>query len=335
MPVIITPRRLQQRAELYHQLGQLMAAGGGLLAALELLKRNPPSGLARKPLGRILKSLGEGSTFSDALLGVGAWLPAFDIALLQAGEQSGRLPQCFGLLASHYTDRARLARQVIGDLLYPLLLLHLAVFLFPFPQLFLTGKVAAYAGQTLGLLAPLYLAVGLIAYALQGRHGEAWRGTLEKMLHPIPVLGAARRALALSRLAAALEALISAGITILEAWRIAALACGSPALRRAVTAWRPALQAGQTPADLLGQGSVFPDVFTNLYRSGEISGKLDESLRSLHQYYQEEGTRKLHLFAQWAPRLFYLLIVLLVAAKIVSFWLGYFQQIDKVINGGL
>lgn len=332
MPFVISPRQLQQRAELYHQLGQLTAAGVTLLSALELLERNPPSGSDRTPLRHVLQSINDGRTFSDALYGTGRWLTSFDIALLHAGEQSGRLPQCFRLLSEHYADRARLARQVIGDLLYPVALLHLAVFLFPFPQLFLSGNLAPYLAQTLGALAPLYLVVILALYALQGRHGEAWRETLEKILHPIPLLGAARRSLALARLAAALEALISAGVTIIEAWQISALACGSPALRRAVASWPPGLGDGQTPAEALGQCRVFPEVFVNLYRTGEISGKLDDSLRSLHQYYEEEGTRKLHLLAKAGPRLFYFLIVLLVAAKIISFWLGYFQQLDNVIK---
>ena len=40
------------------------------------------------------------------------------------------------------------------------------------------------------------------------------------------------------------------------------------------------------------QHSVFPDLFANLYSSGEVSGKLDETLKRLYAHYQEEGTHK-------------------------------------------
>lgn len=332
MALIVTPRQLAQRAEFYHQLGQLTAAGVTLLAALELIERAPPHRGFRPYLNRLGAAIRDGGTFSEALLALGHWVPSFDVALLHAGERSGRLPDCFKLLAEHYADRARLARQVITDLAYPLFILHLAVFIFPFAALFTSGNLPAYLAATLGVLAPLYGLAFLLVFALQGRRGEAWRAWVETLLHPIPILGAARRSLALARLAAALEALISAGVTILEAWEIAALACGSPTVRRAVTSWLPRARSGQTPGEALAQTPVFPELFANLYRTGEVSGQLDDSLKNLHRYYQEEGTRKLHLVAQWSPRLAYLLILVAVAFKIVRFWMGYFAQINDAIN---
>src|SRR5437016_7890275 len=138
-------------------------------------------------------------------------------------------------------------RQIIGDLLYPAFLLHFAIFILPFPHLFQFGNWQLYLLQTFGVLVPLYGLVALIIYAAQGRHGEAWRSCMETMLHPVPGLGRAREYLALGRLAAALEALLSAGVNIIQAWDLAAAACGSPALRRTVARWRPLLDAGQTP----------------------------------------------------------------------------------------
>src|SRR5689334_893556 len=99
MPLILTPRRLTQRAELYQQLAALVAAGVGLISALEMLRNSPPSRSLRQPLDRLLQQLNQGATFSDsvALLGPG-WLPSFDMALLRAGENSGRLDVCFRFL---------------------------------------------------------------------------------------------------------------------------------------------------------------------------------------------------------------------------------------------
>jgi type II secretory pathway component PulF len=216
---------------------------------------------------------------------------------------------------------------VISDLAYPLFILHLAVFIFPFAQFFTSGDWLAYLRQTFGVLIPIYAVIAAVIYAAQSKHGENWRAGMESLLNPIPVLGTARRYLALSRLAAALEALISAGVTIIEAWELAATASGSPALRRAVLAWRPQVNAGRTPAETLGASPKFPQLFSNQYMTGEVSGKLDETLRRLHGYYQEEGMRKLHAVSQWVPRVVYLIIALIIACKVDSFYTGYFQQI--------
>jgi type II secretory pathway component PulF len=257
----------------------------------------------------------------------GHWLPAFDLALLQAGEHSGRLDACFRLLADYYTDRARLARQMIGDLAYPAFLLHFAIFIFPFAQFFTSGNWVVYLCQTVGVLIPLYAAVALMIFAAQSRHGEAWRAGVESLIHPIPGLGLARRYLALARLAAALEALLSAGVTIIEAWEMAASASGSPALRRIVLGWRPMVNAGQTPAEAVSASGRFPELFASQYATGEISGQLDDTLRRLHAYYQEEGSRKLHAVSQWTPRVIYLFVVLMIAYRIIHFYMGYFKQI--------
>jgi type IV pilus assembly protein PilC len=255
-------------------------------------------------------------------------LPAFDIALLQAGEQSGRLEACFRLLADYYRDRARLARQVLMDLAYPVALFHLAIFIFPFAQFFMSGNWVAYLTQTLGILVPIYLLTGLVIFAAQSRHGETWRACFESLLRPVPLLGTARHYLALSRLAAALEALLSAGVTIIEAWELAATASGSPALRRTVLGWRPLVTAGETPAEIVNSSRRFPEVFASQYSSGEVSGTLDQTLRRLHQYYQEEGSRKLHAVAQWSPRIIYFLVAIMIGWRVVAFWSGYFKQIQ-------
>jgi type IV pilus assembly protein PilC len=259
---------------------------------------------------------------------LGSWLPRFDTALLHAGEHSGRLDACFRLLAGYYTDRARLARQVLGDIAYPAILFHCAIFLFPFPSFFLSGNWIAYLARTMGVLAPLYLVAALALYAGQSRHGERWRAVMETVLGRVPVLGAARRALALGRLTAALEALLSAGVTIIEAWELAAAASGSPAMRRIVRSWRPQLEAGQTPAECVSASGRFPALFTSQYAAGEISGKLDDTLRRLHGYYEDEGSRKLHAVAQWSPRAVYLVVALMIGYKVIQFWSGYFQQIQ-------
>ena len=158
MPLIISPGQFTQRAEFYQQLGQLTGAGLGVIRALEQLHKHPPSRNYRQPIKRLLDELAGGYTFTESCIRLGQWLPAFDIALLHAGEQSGRLEACFRLLADYYRDRARLARQMIADLAYPAGLFHMAIFIFPFVEFFKTGNWLAYLFQTFGVLLPVLIA---------------------------------------------------------------------------------------------------------------------------------------------------------------------------------
>src|ERR1043166_2849389 len=154
--MLVTPRQLSRRAELYQQLSQLTAAGIGLPQAIELQQRAPACPSFREPLAVVSRELAQGATFHGALLSTGRWLPAFDAALLQAGEQSGRLPACFKLLAEHYENAAGLLQKMISSLLYPALLFHMAVFVGPLPEFFRSWNVAAYLARTLCVLLPVY-----------------------------------------------------------------------------------------------------------------------------------------------------------------------------------
>lgn len=330
MALTLTPGQLTRRAQFYYQLGQLASAGLGLINALEMQLKSPPSHSYVKPIAEMLGQLQHGATFSDALKSLGTWTPSFDIALLEAAEHSGRLDAVFKLLGDYYTDRAQMLRTMISDMMYPTFVLHFAVFLLPFPALFASGNIPAYLAKTFGVLIPIYAILFVMVFAGQSRRGATWRSNLERILRPVPILGAARQYLALARLSTALEALISAGVNIIPAWEMAAAASGSPALHRTVSSWKTRLYAGQTPAEAVRlSNSQFPDLFANLYHTGEVTGQLDDTLRRLYVYYLEEGRRRLRALAQWLPRFFYLMIALMIAYRVITFYLGYFQQIQN------
>ena len=331
MPALPTPGQLNLRAELYQQIATFAASGIPVRKALETLHRSPPSRSFKKPLARLLERLNSGLDFSESLRAEKNWLPEFDIALIEAGERSGRIDTSLGILAEYYREQAALVRTMISELAYPVFVLHAGVFIVPLPDLVRTGDVVAYLVATLGVLIPIYLITALLVFAGQGKHGERWRAFIEIFCRYIPLLGKARQALALSRLSAALGALLNAGVLVINAWELAAAGSGSPALRREVNTWRPLLENQHTtPSDLANKSRVFPDLFSNIYHSGEISGQLDESLNRLYRHYQDEGFRKLRTLAKWFPMLIYLAIMAKIAMSIIGFWSGYFNNLNAI-----
>ena len=67
MPLVVTPKQLTQRAEFFHRLQQVTAAGVGVIQGLEMLYKSPPHRSFRQPISEMLTALGQGSTFSEAL----------------------------------------------------------------------------------------------------------------------------------------------------------------------------------------------------------------------------------------------------------------------------
>lgn len=330
--MITTPRQLTERAEFFRQLGALTEAGFGLTQALESLSQNPPSRSLRLLLPRLRQAANEGLPLSAALQRGGFPVPALDLALLEAGEQSGRLDVCLKTMAEYYEARSQMARQIIRDLAYPAFVLHFAAVLFPFISFFQNGDVVQFVGRILVLLAPIYILGFLIVRGLAEERNLRWRGRIERVLSFVPLVGTARRQLALSRLSLAMEALLSAGVPIIQAWQLASLAGGSPAIQRRVASWAEPLDKGALPSELVSRAPEFPQVFSSLYQTGEVSGKLDETLRRLRDYYREEGTRKMAMAAQWTPKILYFGVVAFIAYKVIAGWTAYFDTINKIME---
>jgi len=335
MALVFGPRHYEQQSEMYHQLAAMTTAGLGIMEACAVLQRSPPQRRMAQAFASIQHELKSGRTFSEALRCQKNWLPDFDIALIEAAEISGRLDTSFRMLSEYYAERSRLVRRVMSELAWPVFTMHMAILVFPTDFLVgfvLRGQLNEFLLQKLQVLVPLYAVVFAFIYAGQARHGAGWRGLLERVLHYVPMLGRARRDLAMARLCGSLEALLSAGMPILESWMIAGNTCGSVMLRNAIHSWTPHLRSGATPAEMLQQSPQFPNVFTSLYHTGEISGQLDTTLRRLYTMFSEESSRRFHAFSQWLPRMIMLAIMLGIAYQIVRFWLNYYNSVGQAIG---
>jgi len=348
---MVTPGKLTRRAALFEQLAAMISAGVSLTQAMEMVSRNRSTGIPRKILQELTLRLQQGHTFCDAMLltsgqkrepGVSArhakdyWLSDFDMALLSTGEESGRLDISFKTLARYYHSRAKIIRDTISSLILTIVTLHVFLLVFPIGlwQSFGVGAINGNYGQCLPFIlekievfVPLYGAVWFLAFACQGNRGENWRSGVEAIFSVIPGLGSALKYLVVARLAMALGALVGAGVPIIRAWELSSVAGGSPGLKREISKWTPQLELGTTPAEMVAQIPYFPDMFMQLYQTGEISGKQDETLERLQTYFETEGLRKLQFFCRMLNFIVYFGMAILVGIFVVRFYLGYWNTV--------
>jgi type II secretory pathway component PulF len=332
---MVTPAELARRAELYNQLGTMITAGLPLVQALEMTARSDSIRGSRKTILALIQSLKEGHTFTDSMKRVQGWMSEFDIALLSVGEESGRLDASFKLLSNHYAARSQIIRNTISGLITTIATVHVFLLVFPLGYLIqfaVSGIAHGEYSQCLGFIiekiivfGALYGTILFLIFACQGQRGLKWRLFVESIFQMIPLLRTAQKYLVLSRLSAALEALTNAGVDVPRGWELAGAAAGSPHLNREIAAWKPKIESGLTPADLVSQTRYFPELFANLYHTGEISGKLDETLSRLHIYYQDEGFRVLRAFTRILNGTIYALVVGVVGYVIIEFWVHYYS----------
>lgn len=341
MPFIVTAGQLNRRAQLYHQLGAMIESGVPIMKALDMASRNPEVRSSKKTVSDLMQAMQSGLNFTDSMTRVHGWIPEFDAALLSVGEQAGRLDQSFKTLAGFYEARAKIIHDTIADLITTIATLHVFLLVFPlgYLQSFARGIFLSdyalcvpFLIQKALVFGSLYGIVLFLIFACQGNRGEGWRSIVESILRPIPILGTARKYLALSRLAAALGATTRSGVSIVSGWELASVAGGSPRLRRTVSNWEPHIKSGSTHGELINKDHYFPEMFGNFYFTGEQSGRLDDALEKLENYYHDEGFRKLRTFTRVMNGTIYGLIVLMVAYSVIHFYTGYYGNMLNQFN---
>lgn len=355
---MVTPGQLARRAAFFEQLAAMISAGVSLPKALEMVGRNRVAGVSQKVVRAITAHLNEGHTFTDAMQLVSGqlrnvpgvevsirpirdyWLTDFDIALLSAGEQSGRLDAALRLLARYCESRAKIIRDTITNMIVTIVTLHVALLIFPLPYFiaFVQGIVDGplqrclpYIIIELILFGALYGGVWFLSFSTSGNRSAGVRSLVESLFNIVPWLRLAVRYLAVARIAMALESLLNAGVSMTRAWELAAQSCGSPRFKSDIMRLLPELENGVTPAEMVGQISYFPEMFTHLYQTGEMSGRLDESLTRLHTYFEEEGFRKLQTFCRVLNFVIYFTIAICVGIFVIRFWVNYYGNLFNSI----
>ena len=155
----------------YLEAGQSLDAGLNLAEALQ-----NASGVPKKDSGAMAMKLHSGASFDSVLREAPAWLPATDRMILSAAARSGRAPDTFRKLSLRHKASAENLAKVAMSILYPLFIIHFAIFLLPIMTLVqfqdtgsVTFNVAGYLKESLSLLAALWLIVGAIAFLVRIR----------------------------------------------------------------------------------------------------------------------------------------------------------------------
>ncbi len=305
---------LSHRAVLYRELGVLLRAGLPLDRCLGLLGENPSLAPGAEALSATRDRVREGGDLSEALR---AQLPAMrddEVAVLAAGESAGRLSEVSLELAHLLEEENAVREQVRSALVYPLLVLVLALlvlgglvgFLLPVYERLLGGlsqelpwitrKVLA-AGRAIRHPLGLGLLAGLVLMAIQLLRGlrKQANGPAARARFRLPVLGVGLAALARARFARTLALLLDGGVPVQNALRIAGRATGSLWIAEACFLAADRVAQGERVASALSEVPVLREELPGWAQAGESSGELAPLLRHAAQSQQRVWDRSLRL----------------------------------------
>ncbi len=288
-------------------LTRLLRSGIPLERALTILLETMDAAPSRELLQALLLEVREGASLAEALEQREAIFPAFYTGMVRAGEEGGDLARALGQVAEYQERIRKLRESVIASLIYPTILLVVAVLslilllAYVVPQF---QELFQSAGQSLPLVTRVVMAVGtgiqsygwagllgllgLLIALRQAMRTNGGRYRIDRFLIRMPGIGPLVVNGETARLARTLSLLLTNGVPLLRALRIAQDSVGNRVLRQGLAQASERVRSGASLSAALQEIAVLPPLAVQMARVGEESGHLASMLGQVADSLDEE-----------------------------------------------
>jgi len=319
-------------------LSSLLAAGVPFSRALVILHREATAPAAKAKWKELHDLVIDGIPLSEAMARSPETFPRVYVAMVEAGEAGGFLDVVLAQIADFQAREKELKSKVLTAMVYPAVLLTLAVavviflmvFFIPRFQLVFQGFNAelplitqmivkvSNAIRRYGLFvgAAAVIAIFSVRTWLASEKGRrAWEG----MLLRIPKIGPLIAQFAMARFCRMLGTLLGAGVPLINALNVARRSIGNQILVDAVAESIDRVKEGKPLGKSLAQNrDLFPGAVVEMISVAEESGRLDQELVRLSAVTENDLDRQLKTLVALAEPL----LLFLVAAVIGTIFIG-------------
>jgi len=289
------------------QMATLISAGLPFLRSLGTIRDQTKSPRLRKILEAVYSEIESGSSFSAALAHHPETFSELYISMIRAGEEGGLLEKVLDRLATLAEQESVQRSRISAALRYPLFVSAALVVAFFILMKFVIPKfVQLYANFGGELPIPTRLmifanvlfqrfwipgAVLLVAAILGVRFAlgtPAGRQLWDTWKIRLPIFGPLFLKSSLSRFSSVFSALLRSGVPLLKTLEIAAATVGNVKIKNVILGIRESVQEGQSIAGPMRAQTVFTPMVVQMVAIGEETGKLDEMLDKVSDYYESE-----------------------------------------------
>lgn len=300
-------------AILTRQLATLLKAGVALVEALTTLVDQVEKEQLKRILADVKQKVNEGSSLADALQPHQKVFGGLYINMIRAGESSGALDAVLVRLAEFTEGQAKLTAQIVGAMLYPVIMVFVGGGVLVLMMTFVVPNVAnifkdmnATLPWTTRLLiwssdvirAWWYIIFpGIILSVV-----AFWRWTRsvkgkpvwDRVVLRLPLFGSVVRLIAMARFARTLATLLKSGVPVLSALDIVKNIVTNTVLSEVIEKARESIREGESIANPLKRSGQFPPLVYHMVAIGERSGQLEEMLLNVADSYETQTNMKIN-----------------------------------------
>lgn len=333
------------------QLATTLKANIPLLKCLEIQIQQTTSRKFRAILEDIRDNVREGHSLKDSLAKYPKVFSSMWLNLVETGEASGQLPTVLEHLGEYLTARSDLRRKTITALIYPSLLVSvaiLAIYIFTikvipiFSNIFkdfnvplpLITKIVIGASDFLrkNILLTIIGVVGFIYLGLRYIRTENGRKVFDALVFKIPIFGTFILNSAIEKFSSSLGILLHSGIPILQALDIVARTAGNKVIEEALRNAYIDVRDGKSLTSSLQKNQIFPPLPISMCSVGEETGELDKMLDNVTKYYRSE----LNVFVERLSATLEPLVIIIMGGFVFIIVLAMYLPIFQIalLGGG-
>jgi type IV pilus assembly protein PilC len=337
------------------QLSTLISAGLPLLRSLRTLSKQEKNVNLKKIMGILAESVEGGTTFSEALSQHPKAFNKLYVNMVKAGELGGVLEIVLTRLAEFAEKSQRIRGKVTSAMVYPLVVLTIAVVIVAFLMLFIVPKFEAIFQDMLGgrplpaitqiimdlsrfiqgnfiliIVALVVLAVGFrFALRLPGISTAVDRYKLK-----LPLFGDLLTKTSVARFSRTLGTLVSSGVPILQALQITRDTAGNERVSEAITSIHDNVKEGESMVAPMEASQIFPPMVVSMVQVGEETGQLPDMLTKVADVFEEEVDVAVSGLTSLLEPVMIVLLALIVGTIVVALFLPLITIIQDLTAGG-
>jgi type II secretory pathway component PulF len=331
-------------------LSSLLAAGVPLSRALTILYKEASTPAAAEKWKEIHDCVVDGMSLADSMAKSPDTFPRVYVAMVQAGETGGFLDLVLAQIADFHAREKELRSKVMTAMLYPTILLVLALgvliflltFFIPRFQLVFAGFGAALPLPTQIVIGishvarsyGLFVLAGIVALAVFLRNwfaSEQGKRTWEGFVLRSWIVGPLVAQFAMARFCRMLGTLLGAGVPLVQGLNVARKSIGNQilvdAVSNSISRVQEGGQLGQSLAECKG---LFPSSVVEMISVAEESGKLDQELIRIANVTEGDLDRHLRTAVAFAEPLMLFLIAGFIGTIFISMVLPIFTLQDYI-----
>ena len=293
----------------FRQLAVILQSGVPLAQGLELLASNMTNPQLAACVTQIALRLNAGEELSICLRQYPKVFRPITVGLIEAGEAGGILEEVLDRIAHLMEQQAKLRGQMIGALIYPVIVLVLAItvslalliFIVPrFESMFssLGAKLPTITQVMLNLsrFVTNPAGMGIVVAAILGGlflfrsyySTAAGRLAVDSRLFKLPLFGGLLLRYEMASLSETLATLVNSGIPIIDGLQRCISASSNQLIKNTLARSIVLAQQGQPLSISLDNSKALPRLFISMVKIGEETGELSFMLEKLAVFYNRE-----------------------------------------------